>query len=68
MYYIENDSFHRDKNNGQVIENVKDLFTSEHETPLQQDNIETPKWRILVINEIGNKNDEIYDLQKYVQS
>ena len=26
-YYIENDSFHEDKNKDQVIENVKDLFT-----------------------------------------
>ena len=33
-YYIENDSFHIDKNKEQVIENVKDLFTSDHETPL----------------------------------
>ena len=42
-YYIENDSFHEDKNKYQVIENVKDLFTSDHETPLPQDDIETPK-------------------------
>ena len=67
-YYIENDSFHEDKNKDQVIENVKDLFTSDHETPLPQDNIETSKRRTLVINEIGNKTDEIYDLHKYVQS
>ena len=43
VYYIENDSFHEDKNKYQVIENVKDLFTSDHETLLPQDNIETPK-------------------------
>ena len=35
-YYIENDSFHEDKNKDQVIENVKDLFTSDYETPLPQ--------------------------------
>ena len=58
-YYIENDSFHEDKNNDQATENVKDLFTSDHETPLPQDNIETPKRRTLVINEIGNNTDEI---------
>ena len=58
-YYIENDSFHEDKNNDQAIEDVKDLFTSDHETPLPQDNIETPKRRTLVINEIGNNTDEI---------
>ena len=52
----------------QVIENVKDLFTSDHETPLPQDNIEIPKRRTLVINKIGNKTDEIYDLHKYMQS
>ena len=40
-YSIENDSFHEDKNNDQVTENVKDLFTSDLETPLPQDNIET---------------------------
>ena len=67
-YYIENNSFHENKNNDQVIENVKDLFTSDHETPLPQDNIETLNRRTLVINEIGNKTDEVYDLQKYVQS
>ena len=33
-YYRENYSIHEDKNNDQVIENVKDLFTSDHETPL----------------------------------
>ena len=33
-YYRENNSIHEDKNNDQVIENVKDLFTSDHETPL----------------------------------
>ena len=38
-YYVENDSFHEDINKDQVIENVKDLFTSDHETPLPQDNI-----------------------------
>ena len=66
-YYIENDSFHKGKNIDQVIENVKDLFTSDHETLLPQDNIETPKRTTLVINKIGNKTDEIYDLHKYVQ-
>ena len=40
-YSIENDSFHEDKNNDQVTENVKGLFTSDLETPLTQDNIET---------------------------
>ena len=44
------------------------MFTSDHETPLPQDNIQTPKRRTPVINEIGNKTDEIYDLNKYVQS
>ena len=44
------------------------MFTSDHETPLPQDNIETSKRRTLVIYEIGNKTDEIYDLHKYVQS
>ena len=43
------------------------MFTSNHETALPQDDIETPKRRTLVINEKGN-NDEIYDLHKYVQS
>ena len=43
-----------------------DLFTSDHETPLPPDKIETPKRRTLVINEIGNKTDEICDLDKYV--
>ena len=65
---MENDSFHEDKNKEQVIENIKSFFTSDHQTPLPQDNIETPKRRTLVINEIGNKTDEIYDLHKYVQS
>ena len=60
-YYIENDSFHEDKNKDQVIENVKDLFTSDHETPLPQDNTETPKRRTLVINETRNKTDEVND-------
>ena len=41
---------------------------SDHETPLPQDNIETPKRRTPVINETVNKTDEIYDLNKYVQS
>ena len=40
-YSIEIDSFHKDKNNDQVTENVKGLFTSDLETPLPQDNIET---------------------------
>ena len=45
------------------------MFTSEHETSLPQDDIETLKRRTLVINEIENKTDEIYDLHnKYVQS
>ena len=43
------------------------MFTSDHETALPQDDIETTKRRTLVIIEIGN-NDEIYDLHKYVQS
>ena len=47
-YYIENDSFHEDKNKYQEI-------------GLLQDDTETPKRRTLVINNIGN-NDEIYDL------
>ena len=66
-YYIENDFFHEDKIKYQEIEDVKNLFTSDHETALSQDNIETPKRRTLIINEIRN-NDEIYDLHKYVQS
>ena len=66
-YYIENDSFHEDKSKYQEIEDAKNLFTSDHETALPQDDIETPKRRTLVINDIGN-NDEIYDLHKYVQS
>ena len=53
--------------NDQIIENVKDLLTSDHETPRPQDNIETPKRRTIVINEIGNNTDEVYDLHKYVQ-
>ena len=57
--YIENDSFHEDKNKDKITENVKDLFTSDHETLLPQDNIETSKRRTLVINELGNKTDEI---------
>ena len=61
-YYIENDSFHEDKNKYQEIEDVKDLFTSDHETALPQDDILN-----LVTNEIGN-NDEIYDFHKHVQS
>ena len=66
--YIENYSFHEDKNTDQVIEYVKYLFTSDHENPLLPVNIKTPNRRTLVINEIGNNTDEIYDLQKYVQS
>ena len=54
LYYTENDSFHKDKNRYQEI-------------AIPQDDIETPKRRTLVINDIGN-NDEIYDLHKYVQS
>ena len=56
------------KNKDQVNENVKGLFTSDHETPLPQDNIETPKRRILLINEVENKTDEVYCLHIYVQS
>ena len=67
-YYRENYSIHEDKNNDQVIENVKDLLTSDHETPPPQDSIASSKRRTLVINEIGNNTDEIYDLHKYVQS
>ena len=66
-YYIENDSFHEDKSKCQEIEDAKNVFTSDHETALPQDDIETPKRGTLVINDIGN-NDEIYDLHKYVQS
>ena len=44
------------------------MFTSDHETPIPQDDIQTPKRRTLVINEIRNKTDKIYDLHKYVQS
>ena len=33
---IENNSFHEDNSNDQVIENAKDLFISDHETPLPQ--------------------------------
>ena len=65
--YIENDSFHEDKSKYQEIEDGKNLFTSDHETALPQDDIETPKRRTLVINDIGS-NGEIYDLHKYVQS
>ena len=54
--------------NDQIIENVKDLFRSNHETPQPQDNIETPKRRTIVINEIGNNIDEIYDLHRCMQS
>ena len=43
------------------------MLTSDHETALPPDDIETPKRRTLVINEIGI-NDEIYGLHKYVQS
>ena len=35
-YYIENDSFHEDKNNDQVIDNVKDLFTSAMKFPYRK--------------------------------
>ena len=64
-YYIENDSFHKDKNNDQVIENIEVLFTFDHETPYHKI---TLKRRTLVINEIGNNTNEIYDLHKYMQS
>ena len=33
---IENNSFHEDNSIHQVIENAKDLFISDHETPLTQ--------------------------------
>ena len=66
-YYIENDSFHEDKNKYQEIEDVKELLISDRETALPQDDIETPKRRTLVKNEIGN-NDEIYDFHNYVQN
>ena len=66
-YYIENDSFHEDKSKYQEIEDGKNLLTFYHETALPQDDIETPKRRTLVINDIGN-NDEIYNLYKYAQS
>ena len=52
-------------NKDQVTENVKDFFTSDHETSLTEDNIETPKRRTIVINEIDSKTDEIYDLHMY---
>ena len=45
LYFTENDSFHEGKSKYQVIENAKDLLISDHETPLPQDNIETPKRR-----------------------
>ena len=48
---MENDSFPENINEDQVIENVTDFFISDHETSLPQSNIETPKRRILVINE-----------------
>lgn len=57
-YYIENKSCHEDKSNGHVIENVKDLSTSDTETPLPQHNIETPKIRNFVMNEIENETDQ----------
>ena len=44
------------------------MFTSHHETPLSQDYIEIPKKRTIVINEIEDKTDRIYDLYEYVQS
>ena len=44
------------------------MFTSDHETLLAQDSIETPKRRALVINKISNNTNEIFDLHKYVQS
>ena len=51
-----------------MIENVKDLFTANTVTLLLHNNPETPKRRTLVINEIENKTDEIYDLHNQVQS
>ena len=44
------------------------MFTSDHETPLPQDNIEAPKRKSLLINETESKTDKIYDFYKYVQS
>ena len=32
LHYVENDSFEKDKNKDEVIENVKDLFTSSSDT------------------------------------
>ena len=47
-FYVENDSFHKDKNKDQVTENIKDLFTSDNKTSLPQDSLETPKRITLV--------------------
>ena len=52
LYYTKNYSFHKGKN-------AKDLFSSDSETPLLQDNLEAPKRRTLLINEIENKTNEI---------
>ena len=41
------------------------MFTSDHETPLPQDNIEALN---LLINKTESKTDKIYDFYKYVQS
>ena len=54
------DSFHEEKK--KKIGNVKDLFTSDNETPVPQGNIEKPNRRILVLNKFENKTDEIYYL------
>ena len=69
-YYIENDSFHEDKSKYQEIEDAKNLFTSDHETALPQDDIETPKRRTLVeflLQENASKNTIIKILAKNQQ-
>ena len=48
--------------------NYKALLTSDSETPLPQDKLETPKRITLLINKIENETDKICDLHKYVQS
>ena len=44
------------------------MFTSDNKISVLQNNPKTPKRKTLVINEIENKTNEIYDLSKYVQS
>ena len=51
-----------------MIESVKDLFTANTVALLLHNNLEPPKRRTIVINEIENKTDEIYDLHNQVQS